>query len=105
MKRRSDRIEFLHSDGSTHEGLLDLSATGMALFQKQSRVPGSTLTIQLENLTLTALVIYSQEKVGGYKIGLQFSGLKHAEQATLEGLVEKFSRGTTLHMALDAHRS
>lgn len=102
MQKRSDRIEYLHPDGEPHEGLVDLSATGMAVFRSKPMIPDAVIQVQIESLTLKAKIVYSQEKVGGFKVGLHFLEVSAPDRASLTGLVEKFSRGSTLRIMLDA---
>lgn len=101
MQKRSDRIEFLHPDGKPHEGLQDLSETGLALFRKKPIAPDALLTVQIETIQIQGKVVYCQEKVGGYKIGIHFVEIPAKDKPTLVQLVDKFSRGTSIQIRLE----
>jgi len=94
MQKRKERIEFLQPEAMAEPGLIDLSESGVAIWHPKKQNGNATITIN--DLQLKAKLIYCAEKVGGYRIGMQFMNVTPEKMKVLKGLVEKFSRGVPL---------
>ncbi len=94
MQKRKERIEFLQPEHRAALGVVDLSESGAAIWHPKKQTGEATITI--DKLELKAKLIYCMERVGGYKIGLQFMNVTPEKARILKELVEKFSRGVPL---------
>jgi hypothetical protein len=93
QKRSSERIEFLNDDNVT---LFDLSSGGACCRYNKMAATGTLLKVKVNNLELTAKVVYCQERSDGSRVGVQFQSVPADKQKTLDDLVEKFSRGVPI---------
>lgn len=92
-ERASERIEFLNSDVSGAVSLFDLSKTGVACLFEKSLKEGATVRVELNDMLLSATVVYSQQRTDGYRLGLHFQNVPSDKQKKIDELVESFSRG------------
>lgn len=92
--RMHERVEFLHENGT--ETLLDLSAMGAAFCFSEKIPDGAVITISVNDLVVSAKVVYCHARKGGYRIGVHFSELSRRDEALLATLVSAFSCGVPL---------
>jgi hypothetical protein len=93
QKRSSERIEFLNDDSVT---LFDLSSGGACCRHSKMVAIGTLLKLRVNDLNLSAKVVYTQERRDGARLGVQFLNVPSEKQRLLDDLVEKFSRGVPI---------
>lgn len=97
MKDRiNDRIEYLQPDESQKKALIDLSVSGAAFNCSAPENKGNKIQIKIKEHTIEAVVVYSQESFGGFRIGLQFKNVVPEVQKALKLWIDEFSRGVPL---------
>ncbi len=94
--RASERIEFLNLNGENEPVLFDLSKTGVCCHHDKKKEKDAVLSITINSLKLSARVVYCQERVQGFRLGMHFESLNAEQQKLLGDLVDKFSRGVPL---------
>ncbi len=90
--RISERIQHISAD-SENPRFFDLSTSGVCCLHTKELKPGSTVSVEVGDLSLKAKVVHCTERTDGFRIGLQFAGVDTKKQKLLEELVEKYSRG------------
>ncbi|MBF0432879.1 MAG: PilZ domain-containing protein [Fibrobacteria bacterium] len=97
VEKRSDRVEFLKPTDKIDMGLVDLSESGVAILHPNVETKGAWGLVTINELTVKAQIVYCAEIVGAYKIGLHFEEIPADKKLILKGLVNEFSRGTSLN--------
>jgi len=92
-ERSSERIEFISADAAGNEPFFDLSTTGVCCHCRKNFAQDAVVSLKINELTLKAKVVYSQQRTDGYRLGLQFVNVTAEQQKTLNDCVDKFSRG------------
>jgi hypothetical protein len=95
-ERSSERIEYLNPDQSRKTALLDVSATGAAFIHPKAKNIGSRLVVKIRSHELEAAVVYSQGRIDGFRIGVQFKNVPESLKNDLKDIVDEFSRGVPL---------
>jgi hypothetical protein len=97
MKDRvSERVEMLGNDDRAPKALIDLSVTGAAFIHPAAKKDGTKLSVKIKDFTLDAVVVYCQERAGGFRVGVQFKNVPANIHASLKTMVDDFSRGVPL---------
>ncbi|HUI92590.1 MAG TPA: PilZ domain-containing protein [Chitinivibrionales bacterium] len=99
--RASERIEFVNVNGSQVPALFDLSKTGVCCFSAKKLDKGAVASLTINKLSIKARVIYSQDRLDGFRVGMQFIEVTPQQQETLNDLVDKFSRGVPLSCTIE----
>jgi hypothetical protein len=97
VERGSERIEYLHPGDSGKKALLDVSITGAAFIYPERKETGSKLVVKIRERQLDAEVVYCQQRLEGYRIGVQFRNVAAGVQEELENVVDEFSRGVPIY--------
>ncbi|MBN2036459.1 MAG: PilZ domain-containing protein [Chitinispirillaceae bacterium] len=97
VERGSERIEYLNPGDTKKKALLDVSSTGAAFIYPERKEPGSTLVVKIKERQLDAEVVYSQQRLEGFRIGVQFQNVAADMQEELEKIVDEFSRGVPIY--------
>jgi hypothetical protein len=99
--RASERIEFLNVNGVSEPTLFDLSKTGVCGFASKKLEKGVIAVVKINALRFKAQVIYCQDRTDGFRVGMQFREVSTDQQAALNDLVEKFSRGVPISCSIE----
>jgi hypothetical protein len=99
--RKSERIEFLHLNGTSEPTLFDLSKTGVCAFSAKKLEKGAFAFVKINTLRIKAQVVYSQERTDGFRVGMQFCELTPDQIKGLGELVDKFSRGMPISCSVE----
>jgi len=92
--RKAERVEFLSTDETPADLLIDLSTAGAAFLNSRELKPETRITLKINEFALDALVIYCHQRSNdGYRIGTLFRNVGPDVQKGLEDLVDSFSRG------------
>ncbi len=100
LERMNERIEYIHTDGTSEESLFDLSTTGVSCLFRKHLVENTFVSVKINDLVLKARVAYCRERKDGFRLGLQFVDVSGEKQKKINDSVEKFSRGVTLTCAI-----
>ncbi len=100
FERKSERVEFLKSDGDKQTPIYDLSKTGVSCFVLDPKEKNSFVVVKINDLLLRAKVIYCQKREKDYRLGLQFWNILPERQIKLNDLVEKYSKGVPINCTI-----
>jgi hypothetical protein len=98
--RGNERIEFLSTDDTVKNILIDLSFSGAAMNSPNELDKGSLVTVKIRDFKLDATVIYCHGKAQGYRVGVHFVNVEPDVQKSLKTLVDEFSRGVPITFEL-----
>lgn len=96
--REHDRVEFIAPDSSAK--ICDLSPSGACVFRSESIDRNSFVKVRIGELVLRAKVIYCRRRTDGFRIGMQFWNVLPEKRATLNDMVDRFSKGVPLECAI-----
>jgi hypothetical protein len=96
LNRSNERIEFINLDNQKEQSIFDLSASGVCCLFNRRLADNVSVSIKIGDLALKARVVYCQERVDGFRLGLQFVDVTGEQQKKLSDSVDKFSRGVAL---------
>jgi hypothetical protein len=99
--RASERIEFINLNGSSEPTLFDLSKTGVCGFSSKKLEKDKFAFVKINTLRLKAQVVYCQERSDGFRVGMHFCEVPADLQASLNDLVDKFSRGVPISCSIE----
>ena len=97
--RQSERIEFL-SDTVELQRFFDLSKTGVCCRHTKSLQKDEVVSVQINDLVLSAKVAWCTPRTDGFRVGLQFIKLTPDQSRALDDLVERYSRGVPVKVDL-----
>lgn len=100
FERKSERVEFLTSDGVKQMPIYDLSKTGVSCFYSESKEKNSFVVVKINDLLLRAKVIYCQKRENDYRLGLQFWNILPERQIKLNELVDRYSKGVPINCTI-----
>jgi hypothetical protein len=96
VERGNERIEHLNPDAREKKALLDISVSGAAFVHPQELKNGTKLIVKIKEHSLNAIVVYTQGRAEGCRIGVKFQNVSLAVQKDLGEFVDEFSRGVPL---------
>jgi hypothetical protein len=102
--RASERIEYLNLNSAEEPTLFDLSKTGVCCGHTVKKAKDAVLTVVINNLRIKARVIYCQERMPGFRLGMHFEGVTPDQQKQLSDLVDQFSRGVPLSCKVEEQK-
>jgi c-di-GMP-binding flagellar brake protein YcgR len=106
LNRSSERIEYINLDSQKEQSIFDLSTSGICCLFNRRLADDSSVSIKIGDLQLKARVVYCQERMDGFRLGLQFVDVAGEQQKKLNDSVDKFSRGVALTCTIvDAPKS
>ena len=71
------------------------------LRSQRKKEKGSVLTVVLNNMRVTCRVVYCQERIPGFRLGMHFEGVTSDQHKVLSDLVDKFSRGVPISCSVE----
>lgn len=102
-ERGNERIEHLNPDEREKRALLDISVSGAAFVHPRELKNETKLTVKIKEHSLNAVVVYSQGRAEGYRIGVKFQNVPFAVQKDLKEFVDEFSKGVPLFCEIIEH--
>lgn len=94
--RGNERIEFLNTDESKKNILIDLSFSGAAMNYPDELAKNAKIAVKIRDFAIDANVIYCQGMAKGYRVGIHFVNVTPDVQKALKIMVEEFSRGVPI---------
>jgi len=93
QERLDERIEFI---GGSEQTLFDLSKGGLSCLAQRKFEKNKLITATVNDLSLTAKVVYCIERADGFRTGVQFWNVPQDRKKQLDELIDKFSRGVPM---------
>ncbi len=100
QKRKAERIEHINLPQQERR-IYDLSATGLSVFHDTKLARDSHVDLTINELSVTARVVYANAEGSGYRVGMEFVGLNEEMRAQMQAAVEKYARGVPVRYSLN----